>query len=64
MSKDTFWIIGYKGHYIHGHYDRDLKREVIEVQWMFSDKGFELYTVRSLLSAKRLITKKLKELLK
>lgn len=26
MSKDTFWTIGYKGHYIHGHYDRDLKR--------------------------------------
>ena len=38
MSKDTFWTIGYKGHYIHGHYDRDLKREVIEVQLIFSGK--------------------------
>lgn len=57
MSKDTFWTLGYKGHYIHGHYDRDLKREVIEVQWMLPDGGFNLYKAKSLHGAKCRITR-------
>lgn len=64
MSKDTFWTIGYKGHYIHGHRDRDLKCEVIEVQWMLPDGSFKMYKAKPLHGAKcritRVLTSKLK----
>lgn len=58
--KDTFWTISYKGHYIHGHHDRDLNREVITVQQMLPDGSFVIHERRSLLAAKMFITGKLK----
>ena len=30
-SKSCFITLGYKGHYIHSHYDSDLKAEVVRV---------------------------------
>lgn len=50
--KDTFWTQSYKGCYIHGHYDRDLKQEVIRIQVMKEDGSFTLYDAKSLHSAK------------
>ncbi len=29
--KDTFWTMEYKNHWIRGHHDRDLKKEVITI---------------------------------
>lgn len=57
MSKDTFWTQGYKGHYIHGHHDRDLKREVITIQIMDKDGGFTIYDAKSLHAAKYKISR-------
>lgn len=61
MSKDTCWTRAYKGHYIHGHYDRDRKQRVIEVQMMNEDGSFTLHQTKSLHSAKCLITRMVKE---
>lgn len=57
MSKDTFWTVPYKGHYIHGHYDRELRREVIRIQIMKSDGGFTTYSARTLQAAKYRISR-------
>lgn len=55
--KDTFWSIDYKGHYIHGHHDRDLGREVITAQLMRKDGSFRIYEAKSLQAAKVKITR-------
>lgn len=51
--KDTFWTISYKGCWIHGHHDRDLKREVITIQ----TPDYKVYEAKSLHSAKYRITR-------
>lgn len=51
--KDTFWTIGYKGCWIHGHRDRDLGKEVIRIQ----TPDYKTYEAKSLLSAKIKITR-------
>jgi hypothetical protein len=58
--KDTFWCKGYKGHFIHGHYDRDLNKEVIRIQVMKPDGGFTMYDAKSFHSAKYKITRFMK----
>ena len=53
MNSDTFYTIGYKGCYIHAHYDRDMKREVFRIQ---TPAGHS-YEASSLRAAKYRITK-------
>ena len=48
MNADTFWTQEYKGHWIHGHCDRDLKQEIIRIQ---CPNGVN-YPAKSLHSAK------------
>lgn len=55
--KDTFWTQFYKGHYIHGHHDRSIGKEVIQIQIMKEDGDFTLYDAKSLHSAKCKITR-------
>lgn len=55
--KDTFWGIDYKGHYIHGHHDRDLGKEVVTAQLMRKDGSFRIYEAKNLQSAKIKITR-------
>jgi hypothetical protein len=52
MNKDCFFTMAYKGHYIHSHYDRDLKREVVRYQIMKPDGSFNLYDAKSIHAAK------------
>lgn len=52
MNADTFWSIEYKQHWIHGHYDRDLKKEVIHIQCPHGSR----YDAKSLHAAKYRIT--------
>ena len=55
--KSCFQTQSYRGHYIHSHYDRNLKREVFEIQVMRPDGGFTLYSAKSLRAAKCKITR-------
>lgn len=52
MNADTFWTIEYKQHWIHGHYDRDLKKEVIRIR----TPSHQTYDAKSLHAAKYRIT--------
>lgn len=52
LGKDSFYTVKYKGHYIHGHHDRTLKREAITIQIMDKDGGFTIYDAKSLHAAK------------
>jgi len=56
-----FHTIEYKGHYIHIGYPcvSHSSAEKVEVQIVHEDGGFDLYRVKSLLAAKRFITKHL-----
>ena len=50
INKDTFWTIGYLREWIHGHYDRDRRCEVITTS-VTGDRQF-----RSLAAAKRAVS--------
>jgi hypothetical protein len=51
MNIDSLWTIRYRGHYIHGHYDRDQKKEVIR----FTDACGGFREASSLRAAKQRI---------
>ena len=55
--KSCFQTQSYRGHYIHSHYDRNLCRNVFEIQIMRPDGSFTLYSAKSLHSAKYKITR-------
>lgn len=55
--KSSFLTQSYKGHYIHSHYDGDLKREFVRIQVMRPDGGFTLYDAKSVHAAKYKITR-------
>ena len=59
--RDTFWTLQYKGHYIQGCRDRDLKCWEVKVNFRHPDGGFTLYSVKSSHAGKIKITKLLKE---
>ena len=57
-SKSCFITLGYKGHYIHSHYDSDLKAEVVRWQDAATLKCYPATTWRA---AQLAITKHVKE---
>lgn len=58
-NKDSFWTIGYKGHWIHGHHDNDLRRAVIRV--VTPNNVTHNIKAQTLDSAKRLIRRLLQK---
>ena len=57
-SKSCFLTLGYKGHYIHSHYDSNIRAEV--VRWQ--DAGsYKCYPVKSYRAAQLAITWHVKE---
>ena len=57
-SKSCFLTLGYKGHYIHSHYDSDLKAEVVGWQ---DAATLECYPATTWRAAQLAITKHVKE---
>ncbi len=56
---DTMWSRSFKGWFIHGKYDRQLNREVIDIQR--PDGKFLKHNAKSALGARRLIAKTLRD---